>query len=235
MPGQLPSASILSLETSCPLASICLRVGGETVFESEWRAERSHNSRIFDLLKDAKPYMDKNPPSLILVGAGPGSYSGVRVALAAADGLALVYGAKVVSLPSWEALPHGGQPSFVVSDARRGGWALGVLEEGRMPPGLTIMKREEADAFFSSHRQPDKLFLTTEPAEKMAAHGWTFFKADLIPSASRLLDAWEQRSPEEQRKKWEEVPAPIYVREPHITQAKRSAWEKGRDAGKIKD
>lgn len=235
MPLNAQPTSVLSMETSCPRATICLRVNGKTLFSSEWHAERSHNSRVFDILKDAKPYLDENPPSLILVGAGPGSYSGVRVALAAADGLSLVYGARVVSLPSWEALPHDGGHALVLSDARRGGWAVGVLNEGRLDLPLKILNKAEMDELLSAPENKDSLLLSTELAEKLEANGWTAVRTGLVPDAAALLDAWERRTDEEREILGKIPPSPIYVREPHITQAKRSAWEKGRDGAKIKD
>ena len=75
---------LLAIETSTPLATVALVRGHDILFESSFSAERSHNSRVFGPLQSA---LDAGRPDVIAVGTGPGSYSGIRVGLAAAVGL----------------------------------------------------------------------------------------------------------------------------------------------------
>lgn len=229
-----PPHSMLAMETSCPRASLCLRVDGQDIYTAEWVSERSHNSRIFDFLKEAKPFLEAHPPEFILVGSGPGSYSGIRVALAAADGLALVYGSRVVAMPSWEALPHEGKNALVISDARRGGWALAEFCGGALSESFRIVSAEEADDAIRQAQGNGMLLLSCEEGKKLESKGWTGFRFGLVPSAQGILDSWTRKSHEEQLKLTAIPPSPLYLRDPHITPAKRAAWEKGRDAGKIK-
>jgi len=58
-------------------------------------------------------------PDRIVVGTGPGSFAGIRSALAFAQGYALGSGCEVLGLPSACALADGGRVA-VVGDARRG-------------------------------------------------------------------------------------------------------------------
>lgn len=220
------ASHILAIETSCSTASLTLFAHGQQIFSESWTALRSHNSRIFDVLKKARPLLTQYKPELILVGAGPGSYSGIRVALAAADGLSLVYGAGVVAINSWEALPHEGTDALILSDARRGGWALGQLNAGKWEGSLAILTKEEALLAIKEAKLHKRALLSCEDKEKLDTIGFVDFSANCIPTASRLIDSWNQKTPDEQSILIKTPPAPLYVREPNITPAKKAAWQK---------
>ena len=59
-------------------------------------------------------------PDRIVVGTGPGSFAGIRSALAFAQGYAIGSGCEVLGLPSVCALAKEGERRAVIGDARRG-------------------------------------------------------------------------------------------------------------------
>lgn len=206
--------NILAIETSLAQASLCLYTEGKLAYSAEWTAERNHDAHLFPALELALSALGQSSLDYILVGAGPGSYGGVRVALAAAIGISTVRGGKLVSLCSWQGLaPH---DCAIISDARRGGWT--VYRPGQeicvMPPAQLLQAVEDG-----------LLVYTIESEECLKKAGLTAVRYNLLPTAGGLVDAW-LKLPQEEREQLEQKPAePIYVRPPHITEAKRKPWE----------
>ena len=205
--------NILAIETSVAQASLCLYSGGEMKFSTSWQAERNHDAHLFPALQLA---LDSLPtPDLldyILVGAGPGSYGGVRVALAAGVGISTVTQARLVALESWAQLAEA--DVCVVADARRGGWTV------RFPDGsIEVLSPEQL-------RQLPNVLNTVETAGVLSSKGIdNVRKEGLIPTAEGLVQTWLGMS-EAERSRLEEKPAePIYVRPPHITAAAKKPWE----------
>jgi tRNA threonylcarbamoyladenosine biosynthesis protein TsaB len=206
--------NILAIETSLAQASLCLYTEGKLAYSAEWTAERNHDAHLFPALELALSSLGQSSLDYILVGAGPGSYGGVRVALAAAIGISTVRGGKLVSLCSWQGLAP--QDCAIISDARRGGWT--VYRPGQeicvMPPAQLLQAVEDG-----------LLVYTIESEECLQKAGLTAVRYNLLPTAGGLVDAW-LKLPQEEREQLEQKPAePIYVRPPHITEAKRKPWE----------
>ena len=83
-------------------------------------SDRNHNALLFEPLRELLEKHGK--PSLVLVGSGPGSYSGTRVGIAAAQGVAIAIGCPAVAVPSILAVPSAanGARCLAIGDARRG-------------------------------------------------------------------------------------------------------------------
>ena len=208
------SMNLLAIECSQPQASLCLSQHGVITSETSWCAERNHDAHLFPALEKALAELGNNPLDYILVGAGPGSYGGVRVALAAAVGIATVRNARVVAVDSWAQLATPG--AAVISDARRGGWTM------RRPDG-TIEVLTPAE--LAAEAEAGTPLYTIESKESMLRAGIQAEKYNLTPTAVGLVYTWQELS-EERRNELANRPAePIYVRPPHITEAKHKPWE----------
>lgn len=207
--------NILALETSRPEASLCLRLGADIPVTCRWQALRNHDAYLFPALRKALEALDGQRLDLILVGAGPGSYGGVRVALAAAVGISLMRQAPVVALPSWLQLTADGTTVF--SDAKRGGWTL-------QKPGceLSVISLDELRELA---RQDAPLGSVESAATVAALNLPAGVRSDLTPTAEGLISSWEALSPQQQANYAARPAEPIYVRPPHITEAKHKPWE----------
>lgn len=91
----------LCIETSGPHCSLALSQGGH-VYCSERHLERRHNEELLPLLDDlfAQAQMRPKDVDLVAFGAGPGSFTGVRIAASACQAIALVASARVVAVRS---------------------------------------------------------------------------------------------------------------------------------------
>lgn len=205
--------NLLAIETSVPQASLCLHLQGEMRFSTSWVAERNHDAHLFPALQQALDMLGNDMKlDYILVGAGPGSYGGVRVALAAGVGLAAVTGAKLVAVESWEQLAEG--DACVVADARRGGWTV------RFPDArIEVLSGDELAAL------PNPLYCTEQPGVLQQKGITTVQKEALIPTATGLVETWLRMTPEKRDEVGSRPAEPIYVRPPHITKATRKPWE----------
>lgn len=141
----------LALETSRRETSLALALGAQ-VLQDEGR--ESHASdllpRLEALLAEAGVARSSRPLALrtLFVGLGPGSYTGLRVGIATAHGLARATGAALYGLSSFEALafaelePH--QEGAVVADARAGRAYYARFRRG--PHELVVLERPTACA-----------------------------------------------------------------------------------------
>jgi tRNA threonylcarbamoyl adenosine modification protein YeaZ len=188
--------------------------------EHAFSSDRSHNAALFGPLGEVLRGIVPGQIGRVLVGGGPGSYSGTRVGIAAAQGVALAAGCPVVAVPSILAAPSaaGGAACRVVGDARRGSFWISRVENAgvTLEPELT----DEAGLRQFMAEAAGEPVVTFEAGTR---HG---FPADLAiareaPTARLLWDAW-QAAGEGERTRWAaEAPQPIYLRPPHITEAKK--------------
>ena len=73
------------------------------------------------------------------VGIGPGNFTGIRIAVSAARGLALALGIPAVGVSTLEALAHGlPRPVTVIEDAKRGAVYLQVFDGAGSDAALLI-------------------------------------------------------------------------------------------------
>lgn len=137
---------LLALDCSTALGSVTFAVGhGRDDCRIAWRAEfpagRGHGGELFTTLERGLAEMRRSGEQLgeIIVGLGPGSYSGVRQVIAAATGLAFATGARLYGRPSTAALATGHPCYQAVGDARRGTYYHTAVQDGRCVTGPELL------------------------------------------------------------------------------------------------
>ena len=117
---------ILGVETATWTASVGVARDGCAVAERTLRSESSHAPTILSLIDEVTQAAGIRVRELdaIAVSAGPGSFTGLRIGLSTAKGLAYASGARVVAVPTLAALARAAGPRdgtiCPVLDARKG-------------------------------------------------------------------------------------------------------------------
>jgi len=215
----------LVLETSTPAASLALIGQDGAPAQKEFTSDRSHNALLFPPMEELLGTLAGKRLCLVLIGSGPGSYSGTRVGIAAAQGVAIAAGCPAIAVPSVLAVPgaENGGACLAIGDARRGSYWTASIRHYRMetPPELTdaaglaeaVATALSAGACVFSFEAPSRFPL---PAEQI------LHIQQELPDATRLWKAW-QRTDDATRQTWAAAtPQPLYLKPPHITPAKRS-------------
>lgn len=99
-------------------------VGPQGVLKlAQTQVSRAHGARVLGMVKDVLE--DAAPPAGVVVAQGPGSFTGLRTALATAKGLALGWGVPLFAVSTLHALARSagagpGQHVVACVDARKG-------------------------------------------------------------------------------------------------------------------
>lgn len=221
----MSDAFTLVLETSTPHASLAVVGPDGAVEQRGFCSDRNHNAMLFEPLQELLGACGREI-GLVLVGSGPGSYSGTRVGIAAAQGVAIASGCPAVAVPSILAVPSAddGEACLAIGDARRGSYWTARVENHRVidEPALcdaaelaVIVENALAENIsVFAFEEPTRFPLTDEAKSRVKLE---------FPDATRLWKSW-QGADEESRRKWTaEIPQPLYLKPPHITPGKRAS------------
>jgi tRNA threonylcarbamoyladenosine biosynthesis protein TsaB len=125
---------ILALEFSSPQRSVALARDGRVLATASETGERTTHAfgMIEKILADAR--LERGQIEALAVGLGPGSYAGIRVALAIAQGWQLAVAVKLLGISSAEAIVARAHAEkifgrvAVVIDAQRGEFYLATYD-----------------------------------------------------------------------------------------------------------
>ena len=87
----------------------------------------------------------------VVVAKGPGSYTGVRIAITIAKTIAVALDAKLYAISSLRAQKDGKNPSICLINARSGRSYFGVYEGEKIILEDQIMKNEDVLSYIESH------------------------------------------------------------------------------------
>jgi tRNA threonylcarbamoyladenosine biosynthesis protein TsaB len=114
----------LSIDTASDLASVALSREGAVVDEIAWRCVRNHTVELLPAVDRllARATVQKAELTAVFVTTGPGMYTGLRVGIATAKGLARALDLPLVGVGRLEldAFPHAAFPGTIVAVHRAG-------------------------------------------------------------------------------------------------------------------
>lgn len=104
---------ILAVETATSICAVALRRDDQLEIELHLDRPRAHAENLVPMVQDALRYggADLADVDAVAVSMGPGSYTGLRIGVSTAKGLALAGGADLVGVPTLEALALGAGPT----------------------------------------------------------------------------------------------------------------------------
>jgi len=191
----------LAIDTSSAHGSVALGTADHVAGGVSFHGAQRHSTTLFPALAGLE--LPRVALGRIVVGLGPGSFSGIRVALAAAQGLALPGNLPVFGICSaWSVarqLAHVSRLG-VFADARRGEYYCTVYVHGVLERATYLIPREKAE------EEASKMTLA------VSADPLPFIPEQCAPRAADFL-ALVEEAPELVRAFPPEVLEPIYLRE----------------------
>lgn len=98
--------SILLIETSAKICSAALAVDGKVVFSKKNDEGMAHARLLPGFVDEALKNLGGAKIDAVAVSSGPGSYTGLRIGVATAKGLAFGYDAPLIAVPTLELLAY---------------------------------------------------------------------------------------------------------------------------------
>jgi tRNA threonylcarbamoyl adenosine modification protein YeaZ len=196
----------LALELSSAHGSLAW-LDSKTEFTREWPNDRRDSTTFFENLHQ----MQRNfgAPEVIIVGVGPGSYAGTRIAISAAIGIQLSCDARLVGYPSICAIECDAHEYIVIGDARRKTFSFARILKNELMEGPTLFSEIELKARLESLDTAMPVF---------ASESLPQFHRAAIAFPSALILA--KLAKESGRSFCLPPLEPFYLREPHVTMPK---------------
>jgi tRNA threonylcarbamoyladenosine biosynthesis protein TsaB len=224
---------ILGIETATACLGIALHDGAVTLATQQFFRGNAHDELLTPLCRDIVAHAGHTMADLsaVAVSAGPGSFTGLRIGMAAAKGFALGLGIPLVAVPTLDAAaehasrvwPRATVSTFAVCiDARRDDvyYAVYEIRDGGWK-ALHPVRLSDAETLLAL--LPDGTLLAGDGAEKV--HALSPGRTTLLADPAAVFDAravaslgarlLSDRGPDDT-----ETCEPLYVQEFQVKQAK---------------
>jgi len=148
-----PATVLLAMDTSTRTVGVALHDGFRILSESTWTSQDYHTVELAPAVAEAfmKADLKIDAVGALAVAIGPGSFTGLRVGMALAKGLALVRRIPLIGIPTMDVLataqPPLAIPMAIVLQAGRGRLAVGWYEvidgNWKMAKKMEVISAEE--------------------------------------------------------------------------------------------
>ena len=194
---------ILAFDTSTAACTAALFDGsGRCVARKDEVIGRGHSERLVPMIAEL---LEGRAARQILVGVGPGSFTGIRVAVAAAHGLAIGWEAELAGMSSLALVAAGAEACGEVAAAVTGGHGELFVQQFDASSGAPTGKVFNLPPAAAADVASAEIVVGSGARQLVEARGWGEAR-DVLPTASNAL-----RLPESLRTL---EPRPIYARAP---------------------
>ncbi|MEC0180300.1 tRNA (adenosine(37)-N6)-threonylcarbamoyltransferase complex dimerization subunit type 1 TsaB [Paenibacillus peoriae] len=218
-----PRERFLVLDTATTVMAAALMNGRELLGESNVYGERNHSVHVITELERllSEAGLTRDDVDGIAVGVGPGSYTGIRIAVTAAKTLAWAWGVPVTSISTLHALAWGGWNRGIVmqeqagksesvsespAGAKAADWIVPVLDarRGQVYTGLFAVNTVDGTDDSPQRLKPDAIRLMSTwtedllqrlealPSEERPAVIWLVGETVIHAETAERLRAWSE-------------------------------------------
>ncbi len=166
---------VLAVETSAPIGSVAIALGEQILAETTFSGPMRHSSEIFPAIDGLLGRLGRGPKEIkqVYISVGPGSFTGLRIAVTIAKTMYLANAAKIVAVDTLDVIAANAvhytkeknikfRKIAVILDAKRGQFFIAVYQ--RNPSGE---RRATSDGIWKKIL-PDSLMTASQFLEKFA-------------------------------------------------------------------
>lgn len=194
---------ILAFDASLPVLSVAVVSPTAPLAATSFEGRESRNEKLLPaiewILRESG--VERSALHLLAVTRGPGSFTGVRIGLASAEGLALALGIPICAMPTHEAIASGypGRSVLVTNDGGREELYVSAYRAGEeilshriASPGEVETLRAEFEVCIDAREamwERNVALLAARRASEIEAAGQLGSYADTTPIYVRLAEA----------------------------------------------
>ena len=172
----------LAIDTATSRTIVGIIEDGKVLFESFHEGATEHGFAITELVMKALQICPK--PDQVVVGMGPGPFTGLRVGITFAHSFALARDIAVIGVCSLDAIDIDQSQYTVAIDARRKEIYWAKYKDGLRISGPAVSKPAEVDNFIID-QYPNLQKLVALSASQNIAEPMYLRRPDAVPTAER--------------------------------------------------
>ena len=210
---------ILAVETSGRLGSVAIAQGPKLLDEKQFSGPMRHSAEVFPAIVGLLKQFDKKPADIeqIYISVGPGSFTGLRIAVTLAKTMALANGARIVPVDTLDCIAanvinltaktaennlKSTERLAAILDAKRSQFFIAVYENAQN----AIWKRILLDCLMTADEFLDRFASCGKPIA-LIGEGLVYYKDKFNDPAVRVLDEkfWNPSAANVHRLGWQKA------------------------------
>lgn len=172
----------LAIDTSTSRTIVGLLDGEKVLFEKYAEGATDHGRAVTDLVSQA--LLNNPAPEQVVVGMGPGPFTGLRVGIAFARTFALSRQIPVIGVCSLDAIDTGKSDYTVAINARRKEIYWARYKDGQRVEGPSVNKPDEVNDFIID-LYPNASLLVLLAQVQSESEPFYLRRPDAVPTAER--------------------------------------------------
>lgn len=206
--------NLLAIDTSSSTLGLAVSYGQDRLVQSQTPVEKSHGQVLLKQIDNLFNSIGVSADQLdaIVVNTGPGSFTGLRVGLAAAKGMAVALNISLIGVNVFERVAHGlgqsAEKTWVMVPIRKNEFALAPIVNGRFQKSelITLPLEQLLDKTGSEVI----VGVTVDPATLLAQPGRTIRASETKPDPATLIYCGREKLKRGVKQTLEEI-EPMYV------------------------